>query len=127
MKTNGFELPGWTGLLGALACIELAAAPSVTRFDDTPINRHDDRVVGLTADNQGTAPGDIVITRRIREALMKDGTLSTYAQNVKIITNSGLVTLKGPVKTLDEKYEVEKKAIFVAGFQSVTSRIAVAP
>jgi osmotically-inducible protein OsmY len=57
---------------------------------------------------------------------MKDKSLSTYAHNVKVITQNGMVTLKGPVKSEEEKQAVETKAAQVAGADKVTSQIQVA-
>jgi osmotically-inducible protein OsmY len=57
---------------------------------------------------------------------MKDKSLSTYAHNVKVIAQNGMVTLKGPVKSEEEKQAVETKAAQVAGADKVTSDIQVA-
>ena len=58
---------------------------------------------------------------------MDDKTLSTYAHNVKVIAQDGQVTLKGPVRTEDEKKTVEAKATEVAGAGHVTNQISIAP
>jgi osmotically-inducible protein OsmY len=58
---------------------------------------------------------------------MKDKSLSTYAHNVKIITQNGRVTLKGPVRSEDEKKTVEAKATEVAGENKVTSELDIKP
>jgi len=58
---------------------------------------------------------------------MKDKSLSTYAHNVKIITQNGQVTLKGPVRSEDEKKTVETKAAEVAGENKVTSQLDIKP
>jgi hyperosmotically inducible protein len=70
---------------------------------------------------------DREITRKIRAAIVGDKSLSTYAHNIKIITQDGKVTLKGPVRTEKEKADVEAKAAAVAGATNVTSEIAIAP
>jgi osmotically-inducible protein OsmY len=46
---------------------------------------------------------------------MKDKALSSYAHNVKVIAQGGQVTLKGPVRSDDEKRAVEAQATEVAG------------
>jgi osmotically-inducible protein OsmY len=71
--------------------------------------------------------GDRAITQKIRAEIMKDKSLSTYAHNVKIITQDGKVTLKGPVRTADEKAAIEEKAGAVAGAANVTSQLSIAP
>ena len=58
---------------------------------------------------------------------MKDKSLSTYAHNVKIITQNGQVTLKGPVRSEDEKRAIEAKATEVAGENKVTSELNIKP
>jgi hyperosmotically inducible periplasmic protein len=79
--------------------------------DNTQSNQH----AAQTADQQKNDPADLAMTRQIRRALIHDKSLSAYAHNVKVITEQGTVTLKGPVKSAEEKQEVEKKAAEVAG------------
>ena len=84
-------------------------------------------------DNQTKTPGDQseneadrTITQNIRQAITADDSLSTNAKNVKIITNDGTVTLRGPVKSEEEKTDIEAKAKQVAGVKSVDNQIEVA-
>jgi hyperosmotically inducible periplasmic protein len=79
--------------------------------DNTQANQH----ASQTADQQSNNSTDMEMTRQIRRSLMHDKSLSTSAHNVKVITQQGTVTLKGPVKSEEEKLEVEKKAAEVAG------------
>ena len=66
------------------------------------------------------------LTRKIRRSIMADKSLSTYAHNIKIISQNGAVTLKGPVKSDDEKKTVMAKAVAVAGSaDKVTDQISV--
>jgi osmotically-inducible protein OsmY len=58
---------------------------------------------------------------------MKDKSLSTYAHNIKVITRDGKVTLKGPVRSEDEKNEIAAKAASIAGADNVTNEMTVAP
>ncbi len=58
---------------------------------------------------------------------MADKSLSTYAHNVKIIATNGVVTLRGPVRSEDEKAAIEAKAKAVAGMAGVRNRLTVAP
>ena len=55
---------------------------------------------------------------------MQDKTLST---NVKIVTQNGSVTLKGPVRSEQERATVEAKATEVVGAGHVTNQMSVAP
>jgi len=61
----------------------------------------------------------------IRKAVMDDKTLSTYAHNIKIISEHGKVTLKGPVHSQDEKNAIIAKAKDVVGDGNVTDQITV--
>jgi hypothetical protein len=80
-----------------------------------------------TADQQKDNPADRALTQQIRQSLMDDKSLSTYARNVKIITRNGQVTLQGPVRSEAEKQMIEKKATEVAGANKVTSELDVKP
>jgi osmotically-inducible protein OsmY len=63
--------------------------------------------------------------RQIRKSIVEDKDLSTYAHNIKIISQHGQVTLKGPVHSDDERQRIEAKAKEVAGAGNVTNQIAV--
>jgi hyperosmotically inducible protein len=82
---------------------------------------------GPTADQQKMNPADRAITQKIRRAIHEDANLSMYAHNIKIITQDGKVTLRGPVRTEDEKNGLEAKAVSVAGQGNVTDLLEVAP
>ena len=80
-----------------------------------------------TADQQKENPTDRAITQKIRKAVHDDNSLSTYAHNIKIITQDGKVTLRGPVRTEDEKNNLQAKAVTVAGQDNVTNQLEIAP
>lgn len=101
------------------------AAQDTTKADNTKKNKEENK--GLTADQQKENKTDREITREIRRAVVKDKTLSVKAHNVKIITKDGQVTLKGPVKSEDEKKTVEKAATAVVGKGKVTNELEIAP
>jgi hyperosmotically inducible periplasmic protein len=98
-----------------------APAPS----DNTKTNQRDQNPNEATADQQKNNRSDQDITQQIRRAIMKDKSLSTYAHNVKIITQDGQVTLKGPVRSEDEKKAIEAKATEIAGENRVTDELDV--
>jgi hyperosmotically inducible periplasmic protein len=102
-------------------------AGAQTPPDNTKVNTRDRAKGAATADQQKENTNDREITQKIRRALMDDETLSTYAHNVKVITQDGRVTLKGPVRTAAEKRTVEAKATEVAGAGRVTNQISIAP
>ena len=97
------------------------------KTDNTGLNRQDDKSAEPTADRQKEDRSDLKITQQIRQAITRDKSLSTYAHNVKIITQKGQVTLKGPVRSQEEKSAIEMKAIEVAGDNNVTSQLTVVP
>ena len=98
-----------------------------TATDNTKVNKRDRAKGGVTADQQKEKEGDRELTANIRKALMDSKDLSTYAHNVKIVTRNGMVTLKGPVRSEEEKRAVEAKAREVAGAGKVKSMISVTP
>jgi hyperosmotically inducible protein len=103
------------------------SAGAQTPADNTKVNKRDRAKGAATADQQKENSTDREIARKIRRSLMDDKALSTYAHNVKIIAQDGQVTLKGPVRTEDEKKAVEAKATEVAGAGHVTNQISIAP
>ena len=113
-------------LVGVLLVTTLSAGAQ-TPADNTKANTRDRAKGAVTADQQKENHGDREITQKIRRALMDDKSLSTYAHNVKIVAQDGQVTLKGPVRTEDEKKTVEDRATAVAGSGHVTHEITIAP
>lgn len=111
---------------GALLVPALTAGAQ-TPPDNTKVNKRDRNKGEATADQQKENASDREITQKIRRALMDDKNLSTYAHNVKVIAQDGQVTLKGPVRTEEEKQTVEAKATAVAGAGHVTNEISIAP
>jgi hyperosmotically inducible protein len=95
--------------------------------DNTKMNQGDANKGAVTAGQQKMNPTDRNNTKQIRSAIMKDKSLSTYAHNVKIISQSGKVTLKGPVRSEDEKTNIEAKAAAVVGADNVTNQLEVTP
>ena len=103
-----------------------AQTPSQTPPDNTKVNARDRATNAKTADQQGNSKADVDLTQKIRQAIMDDKALTTYAHNIKVITRDGHVTLKGPVHTRDEKNALEAKAVEIAGIGKVTNQISVA-
>jgi hyperosmotically inducible periplasmic protein len=95
--------------------------------DNTKTNQCDASKHAKTADQQKMNPADRETTRKIRSALTDDKSLSTYAHNIKIITTDGMVTLKGPVRSEDEKSAIEAKAKEIAGDSNVRNKLTIAP
>jgi len=90
-----------------------------------PDNTQQNKVQSPTADNQPNARSDRLLAASVRKAIVGDKSLSTYAHNVKIVTNNGQVTLKGPVKSEEEKQQVFNDAIGAAPLDKVTNQLTV--
>ncbi len=117
------------GVLG-LGVVGLFAQdqPAEHKADNTAVNKRDRQKSEPTADQQKGNVADRDLAKNVRRALVKDKALSAYAHNIKVISENGTVTLKGPVRSEDEKRAVEEKAAEVAGGSSnVRSEISVAP
>jgi len=104
-----------------------STTPSQVPADNTKVNQRDRNTNEPTADQQKENTSDRQLTAQIRRAIVKDKSLSTSAHNVKIIAQSGNVTLKGAVKTDAEKQAIESKAAQIAGEGKVSSELQVAP
>jgi hyperosmotically inducible protein len=121
-RLNGF---GRILLAGALITMSTALAPAqnAPKPDNSKTNKQEN--ASPTADQQKNNKSDREITKEIRKAIMDDKTLSTYAHNVKVIAQHGSVTLKGPVRSDEEKKAVEDKATAVAGAANVKNEITI--
>lgn len=98
-----------------------------TAPDNTRVNKGDRNANAPTADRQQNARPDRDTTKQIRDAINADKALSTYAHNVKVITQNGQVTLRGPVRSEEEKRAIESKAGEIAGEGNVVSDLTVKP
>lgn len=126
-------------LLGTLCVVALGCSQSTptadpTRFNDgtgqavdpanTTVNVWDRDSSARTSFDQNENHKDTDITARIRQQVV-DTEMSVNAQNVKIITQDGRVTLRGPVKSADEKMQIERLAKEVAGTANVDNQLEV--
>jgi hyperosmotically inducible protein len=118
--------------LGSLVfCVSLMAVPTPRSQDSqqpAPDNTKTNKdQASPTADQQKTNSSDQALTQKIRKAIHEDQSLSTYAHNIKVITQDGKVTLRGPVRSEEEKSNLEAKAVSVAGQENVTNQLDVTP
>jgi hyperosmotically inducible periplasmic protein len=111
VKSRNFQAYAST----AVASLILLASPATRGQQPSADNSANNKQQQVTADQQSSATTDRHLTAKIRKSLMADKALSMYAHNVKIITQNGTVTLKGPVKSEEEKQEVASKAAEAAG------------
>jgi osmotically-inducible protein OsmY len=118
----------WLSALTAFAL--LAGAPFVLaedlRPDNSGANARDRSGDTLTPIDQADSKEDLRITQSIRKAVVADEALSLNAQNVKIITQNGVVTLRGPVRSAAERDSIALKAKSVAGVTRVDNQLEVA-
>lgn len=87
----------------------------------------DEEQNGPTADQAKMNPADRAITQKIRKAIHHDRSLSRYGRNIKIFLQGGKVTLRGPVRSEEEKGNLEAKAASVAGEENVSNELEVRP
>jgi len=126
---NRFNGLGRILLAGALLTASAAFAPaqdtSNPKPDNTKVNKKERNAGEPTADQQKNNKPDRETAKEIRKAIQADKSLSTYAHNVKVIVQNGTVTLKGPVRSDEEKKTIEEKAAAVAGASNVTNELTI--
>lgn len=103
------------------------SATDTVKPDNTQRNKRERAEQEKTPVNQNENKADLETSRKIRKSIVDDKNLSTYAHNIKIITQDGVVNLKGPVRNAEEKRIVETKARDIAGEGKVQSQIEIAP
>jgi osmotically-inducible protein OsmY len=101
------------------------AADDKTKPDNTAINERDRSRETQTSGDQSNSSADLKITQAIRQALMKDDELSMTAKNIKVITANGQVTLRGPVKTAQEKAKIDQIVKSAAGGAQIVDQLEV--
>jgi hyperosmotically inducible periplasmic protein len=113
--------------LACLSAVSLAAiaADDKTKPDNAATNERDRSGETKTSGDQSNSSADLKITQAIRRALMKDSELSTTAKNIKIITDNGQVTLRGPVNNAQEKAKIGQLARSAAGGAKVDDQLDV--
>ena len=118
------------GVALLVAAVGLGNLPGICwaqAADNTSINKRDNAPQALTADQQAETLQDRKLTQQIRRAIVKDKSLSTYAHNVKIVAVGGMVTLKGPVRSAEEKQAVQEIAAQIAGSEKIKNEMDIAP
>jgi hypothetical protein len=120
---TGCEMPEGTNTATTDAATDNEGTPP----DNTAVNERDADGDHPTPLDQGQGEADVQRTADIRSKVMEIEDLSINGQNVKIITNNGHVTLRGPVASAAERAAIEKIAVDVAGAGQVTNELEVAP
>ena len=101
-----------------------AAQPAAA--DNTEKNERDKSPSALTPGDQGENEADRGITQSVRQEVVGHDGLSMTAENVKIITVDGVVTLRGPVKDAQERATIGDIAQRVQGVKRVDNHLEIA-
>jgi len=117
-------------ILLSIACFSAVglvavAADDQTQPDNTATNQRDRSGETQTSGDQSNSSADLKVTQNIRRALMKDSDLSTTAKNIKVITANGQTTLRGVVKTAEEKTKINQIARAAAGGGQIVDQLDV--
>ena len=103
-------------------------ASAQTAPDNSKVNSSDQKTGAVTADQQKETPADRALAQKIRKSVLDDkDALDSYAHNVKIIVQEGVVTLRGPVRSESEKTTIQSKAAEIAGIANVRNELTIAP
>jgi len=118
-----FSQPGYSAGMYRAYKVEPYFAPGGATQADNSARNKDDKAA--TPMNQGNSKADIATTAQIRREVMALDDLSLTAKNVKIITNEGKVTLRGPVNTAAEKQSICDIADRIAKAEHVDNQLEV--
>ena len=124
MKRIALALILSSALLG-LGTVTMAQDSPAAAPDNSAVNLRDREPGAMTAGQQSNAKSDLELTSEIRRAVVKDHSLSMLAHNVKIVSANGSVTLRGPVKSEEEKTAIASKAQAIAGAGKVDDQLEV--
>ena len=109
----------------ALSLTAMATDENTADADNTAKNQRDRSGETRTSGDQSNSGEDLKTTQAIRKALMNDSSLSMTAKNIKIITAGGQVTLRGPVKSADEKSKIDQLAKGAAGNAKIDNQLEI--
>lgn len=124
----------------ALTCVSAIAADAATDMkkpasapmgqmspsvDNTDINQRDKSGATKTPEDQSNRASDRKLLAEVRRAIVHEKSLSTMAHNAKVMVEGGVVTLRGPVKTADEKAQLESVTKQVKGVTKVDNQLDV--
>jgi hyperosmotically inducible periplasmic protein len=105
--------------------LSLICASFAQDADNTKKNERDKAGDTKTPIDQSNTKEDLNLVKTIRANVMKDKSLTALAKNAKIITTGGAVYLRGPVKSEEEKKQLEAIATAAAGEGKVTNQLEV--
>jgi osmotically-inducible protein OsmY len=103
-----------------------APASADERADNTGRNERDRSGATTTSGDQSENEADRSLTQRVRQAVMDDESLSSSAKNAKIMSRDGVVTLRGPVQSSQEKTKLAAIAQKTDGVKRVDNQLEIA-
>jgi osmotically-inducible protein OsmY len=109
--------------VGGLAACDRTTSGSDATNTARNVRDRDERTA--TPTDQGESAGDRAITQNVRKAVVDNDQLSTNAHNVKIVTQDGVVTLRGPVDSAQEKATIVAMANKAPGVKRVDDQLEV--
>jgi hyperosmotically inducible protein len=122
---GGFLLVNWSQGQQPTATAGGPATSDSTEADNTKRNSSEQNKNTDTAEKQSNDKNDLALTQKIRQEVVKDGSLSINAKNIKIIVRDGKVMLRGPVDSQHEKDTIATKAGEIAGKDKVDNQLEV--
>lgn len=114
-------------VLVTMNSMAVAIAKEAPKADNTAQNQGATRNDAVTPQKQGNSKSDVTVLAEVRKSVMAEKELSMDAKNVKILYSKGLVTLRGPVDSEEEKTKVQDLAKACSGVTSVKNMLTVAP
>lgn len=114
----------WIHYTAPVLCLAVAMAQPP---DNSKVNKRDAEKGAVTSETQSNKKADLDLTRNIRRGITGDKEMSTYAKNIKIVSRDGAVTLRGPVKSTEEKQRIDSIAKKVAGAAKVDNQLEITP
>ena len=125
-QSKGLRAAARRGAFCSLMAVSIAGfSQQQPAPDNSKTNQRDRNTDRATADQQSQSDAERQLTKQIRQAIMAEKSLSTYAHNIKIISQDGQVTLRGPVRSKGEKRLVESKVTEIVGDGKVASELQV--
>lgn len=129
MLTSGNVQAGqhfnWNESYVKLTMLALTMLAANSELENTERNVRDRSEQNITPENQKETRNDRQVTAEIRSFIVKDKSLSRNAHNAKIITQQGMVTLRGPVENSIEKSKLQSIAQQIRGVKQVDNQLEI--
>lgn len=104
---------------------QVSANAAKADADNSDLNERDRSGATLTPLDQGGSDSDRDVTQLVRQRIVDQDGFSVNAKNVKIITQDGVVTLRGPVATSEEKAQIGAITAQANGVKRVDNQLEV--